>query len=230
MATELTALMAIREDILTAAARAFGKVGYEKATLDDVARIVGIRKASLYHHIRSKEELLLALHERTAGEALTRTKEALEDVRSPDDRMRAFVRVLMGLINDHPDESIVFLHEPLPRSKRWRDVIGKRDEYEQLLRTILADGIKAGAFRDVNVKIVALGVLGMVNWAHRWFRPSAGMSAESIADVFADLVLRGLRERPAKGRARPRLPVRQRRAGLPAAAPRDRRRAATERA
>lgn len=222
--------MAIREDILTAAAQAFGKLGYEKATLDDVARIVGIRKASLYHHIRSKEQLLLALHERTAGEALARTTDALVGVSSPEDRLRSFVQVLMGLISDHPDESIVFLHEPLPRSKRWRDVIGKRDEYERILRTILASGIEAGAFRDVNVTIVALGVLGMVNWAHRWFRPNAGMSAESIADVFADLILQGLRERPAQRRSRPRLPVRARRGSPPLVARRDRLRAAKERA
>lgn len=198
--------MVIREDILTAAARAFGKLGYEKATLDDVARIVGIRKASLYHHIRSKEELLVALHHRTADETMARTREALEGVRSPEDRLRVVICVIMRLIAAHRDESTVFLHEfSIPRSKRWREVVAKRDRYEELVRGIVASGIEAGTFRDVDVKVATLAVLGTVNWAHRWFRPGGGMSADDIADLFGDVLLRGL-VRPGVAPARVRAP------------------------
>lgn len=199
----------IREDIIRAAARVFGKVGYEKATLEDVAKIVGIRKASLYHHIRSKEELLLALHDQMADEAMARTLLAMNGLTEPKDQIRAICHALMRLIADHRDASVVFLHEyAIPRSARWSEITAKRDRYEQLVRGILAQGMKDGSFRRADLHVATLGVLGMLNWAHRWFRPGGRMTADAIADVFADLMLKGLE---ASGRRRA-APVRRRRA------------------
>ena len=190
----------IRPDIVEAAARVFGKVGYEKATLEDVAKIVGIRKASLYHHIRSKEELLLALHDQMADEAMTRTLLAMNGVTGPRDQIRAICRALMGLIADHRDASAVFLHEyAIPRSARWSAITAKRDRYEGMVRGIVAQGMKDGSFRRADVRVVTLGILGTLNWAHRWFRRSGRLSADTIGDIFADLLLDGLE---ARGRVR----------------------------
>ncbi len=195
----------IRPDIVSAAARVFGKVGYEKATLEDVAKIVGIRKASLYHHIRSKEELLLALHDQMADEAMARTLLAMDGIADPKERIRAVCHALMGLIADHRDASVVFLHEyAIPRSARWSAITAKRDRYEEMVRGIVAQGMKDGSFRRGDVRVVTLGILGTLNWAHRWFRPGGRFTADTIADIFAELLLTGL-EAPGRRRtARPR--------------------------
>jgi AcrR family transcriptional regulator len=188
--------MNIRDDILTAAARVFGERGYEAATLDEVAHAVGIKKGSLYYHIRSKEDLLFALHQRLADELLYNTYAALESAQSPTERLRAVLRVAMRLIAEHKQEVTVFLHErQLLSSDRWREVVAKRDAYQRIIEEILSEGIEEGVFRPVPVKVATLGLLGMTNWGYQWFRSNGPLSADAIADVFTDMVIEGLRAR-----------------------------------
>src|SRR5260221_2975607 len=47
-----------REELPRAAARLFAERGYHGTSLADIAAALGIQKASLYHHIASKEDLL----------------------------------------------------------------------------------------------------------------------------------------------------------------------------
>jgi AcrR family transcriptional regulator len=50
-----------REKILTAAARMFGKYGFQKTTVDEIARTAHKAKGSVYYYFKSKEELFLAV-------------------------------------------------------------------------------------------------------------------------------------------------------------------------
>lgn len=185
--------MAIRDDILRAAARVFSEQGYDGATLDDVAGLIGIKKGSLYYHIRSKEDLLFALHQRLADELIANTRAAVQEARTPQERLRAVLRVAMRLIAEHKEEVTVFLHERrILTSERWQDIVAQRDAYQQMLEHILAEGIEQGIFRPLPVNIVALGLLGMTNWGYQWFRPDGPLDADTIAEIFADIALNGL--------------------------------------
>ena len=53
-----------REDILEAAAQVFRQKGFHGASMADIAGVVNLQKASLYHHVSSKQEILLALLDR----------------------------------------------------------------------------------------------------------------------------------------------------------------------
>ena len=50
-----------KEEIRSCAARLFRKKGYKATSVRDIAQAVGVKPASLYNHINSKEELLLSL-------------------------------------------------------------------------------------------------------------------------------------------------------------------------
>ena len=69
-----------RENILRAAATIFQEKGYHATSMQDIAEAVELKKGSLYHHVNSKQEILLAL----LDEALGLIVERLEDVSSPD--------------------------------------------------------------------------------------------------------------------------------------------------
>jgi len=53
-----------RDDILDAAAQVFRQKGFHGASMSDIAEAVSLQKASLYHHVSSKQEILLALLDR----------------------------------------------------------------------------------------------------------------------------------------------------------------------
>ena len=51
-----------RNALLREAARAFSGRGYHNTSLDDVAAVLGVTKAALYHYVRSKQEILFECH------------------------------------------------------------------------------------------------------------------------------------------------------------------------
>jgi AcrR family transcriptional regulator len=53
-----------RDDVLDAAAQVFRQKGFHGASMSDIAAAVNVQKASLYHHVSSKQEILLALLDR----------------------------------------------------------------------------------------------------------------------------------------------------------------------
>jgi AcrR family transcriptional regulator len=88
----------------------------------------------------------------------------------------------------------VFLNETQTlraRSKRWREINAKRGAYQKLFEDVLADGMAEGAFRRLPVNLTALGMLGTVTWAYRWYR-SDGLEPDEIADLYVDIVLNGI--------------------------------------
>jgi hypothetical protein len=64
---------------------------------------------------------------------------------------------------------------------------------EQSFMDVIEEGYADGSFRRVgSSRTVACGILGMLNWSHRWYKPDRSEPAEEIGNVFADLVLSGL--------------------------------------
>jgi AcrR family transcriptional regulator len=186
----------VRPDIVEAATRVFSERGYHAASMTEIAKRVGMRKPSLYHHIRKKEDLLFAIHEQLIDELIEQTHAALDPSMTPPEQMAAVLRVSFDLIARHRDAVTVFLQERRAVSgERWNELVVKRDRYEQLVSGIIAEGTKAKAFADLPAAIAARGVLGMVNWGYTWFDPKGAMTAEQIAEVFVAIALRGLERR-----------------------------------
>jgi AcrR family transcriptional regulator len=186
----------VRSDIVEAATQVFSERGYHAASMTDIAQRVGMRKPSLYHHIRKKEDLLFAIHEQLIDELIEQTNAALDPSMTPPEQMAAVLRVSFDLIARHRDAVTVFLQERRAVSgARWNELVVKRDRYEQMVSGIIAEGTATKAFADLPAAIAARGVLGMVNWGYTWFDPKGAMTAEEIADVFVAIALRGLERR-----------------------------------
>lgn len=186
----------VRADIIAAATRVFSRRGYHAASMVEIAEEVGMRKPSLYHHVRKKEDLLFAIHEQMIDELIHETTAVLSTSQSPADKLRAVLRVTMGFVARHRDGVTVFLQERRAVSgERWSELVIKRDLYEKMVSRVIAEGVSSGAFTDVPPSIAARAVLAMANWGYTWFDPHGALSAEQVSDIFADIALKGLLSR-----------------------------------
>lgn len=181
----------VRDDIVAAAATVFRKYGYRGATLNDIAQLVGIQKASLYHHISSKEELLVSILD--AG--LNPTIEALEPLVSdldltPAEKLRTAIRNHVLLTAASMDSQAVFIQDfdAITSKARRNGYLKRRKHYEHLLRTLVTQCLEQNGRPD-DPKLVTLALLGMCNYMSRWYREDGSMGAEQIADQFSDLAL-----------------------------------------
>ena len=183
-----------REDeILAAAARIFREKGYHATSVRDIAESVGLLKGSLYHYIRSKEELLVRLFDG----ALEDTVRELETIASREvsagERLRDMVGAYVLSLTNNLDAVGLYLREwralPPPDLARLR---ARRRAMRASFESVIAEGARRREFAAGDEKISALAILGMCNWLFEWYRPRGRMKAEQLAAELADRAVRSV--------------------------------------
>ncbi|MBI5932476.1 MAG: TetR/AcrR family transcriptional regulator [Chloroflexi bacterium] len=182
-----------RDDILDAAAQVFRKKGFHGASMAAIAKSVNLQKASLYHHVSSKQEILLELLDRAIEMLTERIAPLAGDSASADKKLRAMIRAYMQILAEHADLASVLLFEHRSlESKQHARHIPNRDRFEALWRDVILDGTRAGLFNCPDPGLTVRALLGSLNWTVTWFRPNGDLTIEQIADRNADLLFNGL--------------------------------------
>jgi TetR/AcrR family transcriptional regulator len=182
-----------RIDILKAAAKAFRKLGYHGATVEEIAAALHMKKGNLYYYFRNKEEILFACHQYS----LDRLMQLLDDVEQSggvraDEKLRRLVNAFVHTILDELHGTALLLDLEALTPAHLKTVIARRDRFERGVRQVLEDGIAEGHFGAGDPKLLAFAMFGAVNWIPRWFNPEGAASSQQIADLFADFFIRGL--------------------------------------
>lgn len=184
------------EEILAAAARIFREKGYHGTSVRDIAESVGLLKGSLYHYIRSKEELLARLFEGALEETVRELEEIAARKDPPSDRLRLMVYAYVRAVTTNLDAVALYLRE-------WRSlqpphlarVRSQRRGMRTLFEGVIADGVRTQEFAVGDTKVSALAILGMCNWIYEWYRPRGRLRPEQIADELAERALLCVRRR-----------------------------------
>jgi TetR/AcrR family transcriptional regulator, cholesterol catabolism regulator len=182
-----------RDTILQAAAQIFSEKGFHAASMQDIAAAVNLQKPSLYHHVASKQEILLVL----LDQALDLLIEKLEDVAGkplpPDEKLRQAMICYIGVLTEHRDLASVLLTEHRSLDSELRDShMPRRKRFEKLWRDLVEEGIEAGIFRPMEAGMVARSLLGVMNSTLAWYRPDGRLSSVEIAEGYWDIFTKGL--------------------------------------
>ena len=182
-----------RDDILDAAAQVISQKGLHGASMSDIANAVSLQKASLYHHVSSKQEILLALLDRALG-MLTEHIAAIAGQDIPaDQRLRLMIRAYLSALADNSDLTSVLLfeHRSLDKKTHARHV-PQRDKFEGLWRDVLNEGVRSKVFDLKDTGLAVRALMGVMNWTLTWYQPNGSKSIEQIADEYSDFILKGM--------------------------------------
>lgn len=178
-------------EILHAALRAFRDKGYHGTTLDDIAQQLGVRKTALYHYFPDKEAILYACH-REGLEEVAGLVAAARLHPSYADQLAHVICEHVRVMTDTLEGSSLALEVAALSPTHHAEVIAARDRYEQALRDIVRQGMKAGEFRTVDPKLAVFAILGAINWVARWYSPDGSVHPRDLGRHYADHLLRGL--------------------------------------
>lgn len=188
-----------REEIAEAAVRVFNRLGFQKATLGAVAAELQIDRATLYYYISSKEALFDEVVRKVVERNLETAKRIQASSVSPRRKLHDLIVAVMTSYAEHYPLFYIYIRENLSH------VSDKRSEWSAYMRdlnrqtsdaviAIIEQGYADQSFRNIgSAKVVAYGILGVVGWTHRWFRPETSeVSAAEIGRIYADMILAGL--------------------------------------
>jgi AcrR family transcriptional regulator len=186
-----------RDQILDAAARAFGRYGFRKTSIADIVREAGVARATVYNHFSTKEEIFSAVVKREVTDLIGKVHDAVARESSTPDRLRAAVLTHMDEIQKKvnvfrlTDESF---QEILPMT---REVTHELTEGAlKTYRWILSEGVKSGEVAVDDIDTVAWTVL--LAFKGVFMTTLSGQVEErtpGVADMLLEIIWNGLRPR-----------------------------------
>ena len=184
------------ESVLQAAVEVFNERGYDGASMEDLSKRLGIAKSAIYHHISGKEELLRMALDR----ALDGWSEAAEQARRLDApavvRLEMLVRGTVAVLEAQLPY-VTLLLRVRGNSEVERAALKRRRTFDRLVASLVEEAQEDGDVRDdIDPKVAARLLSGMVNSIVEWYRPDRPRAANvSLADAVCATAFDGLRVR-----------------------------------
>lgn len=173
-----------RGRLLTEAARLFREKGYERTTVRDLAAAVGIQSGSLFHHFRTKEEILKAVMVETIRLNTALMQAALEAADTNRKKLRGLVRAELESINGQTGEAmavLVFEWRSLSAASQV-EVLELRDIYEKLWLDVL-ESLKHEGALEADPFVVRRMLTGALSWTVTWYKPErGGLTLDGLTD------------------------------------------------
>lgn len=184
-----------KQQIEEKATKLFRQKGYAATSMRDLAQVLGIEAASLYSHIKSKEEILQKICFKMADEFFTTWKDVEMETGSNAAKMEKAAITYVKVITKNTDASAVFFHEWRHLSEpHLSEFLAMKDDYEGRFIKILKDGMDSGEFHVADEKFMMLTILSSLNWTHNWYKPIGSLSPEEVGAKLANLILNGLKK------------------------------------
>lgn len=177
--------------LMRAAAHLFKHKGYERTTVRELGAEVGIQSGSLFHHFKSKEDILLAVMEETIIINLARMHAALAGASTPRQRLLALIQCELASVHQDTGEAmsvLVYEWRSLKADNQQR-ILNLRNEYEQLWMDAIEAGKKEGDIQHEPFILRRL-LTGAIGWTTTWYKPEGGLSLNALADQILLLAMR----------------------------------------
>ena len=183
-----------KEQVIRTAAELFKQKGYVATSMRDLAQALGIEAASLYSHIKSKEEILQSL----CFEMAELFRESLTGVEKQDisysEKLRKGILGHIEVMAKDLTASAVFMNEHRhlshPHLKRF---LLLRINYINRFKNIIEGGIAAGEFQKLDTKLAVMTLFSSLNWMPNWYDPSGIIDPIELGNQLADMLIEGLK-------------------------------------
>ena len=193
------AYQARANEIAAAAVRVFNRVGLQRATLRAVADEMGVDRTSLYYYFSSKEALFDEVVKTVVAQNLQETQKICASSISPRRKLRDLILMLMTSYGEHYPVFYIYIRENLShvddsRSAWSHEMRNMNRQTTEAAISIIEQGYADKSFRNIgSARVVAYGVLGVLGWTHRWYRPAqSDVNAQEIGKIYAEMILGGL--------------------------------------
>jgi TetR/AcrR family transcriptional regulator, cholesterol catabolism regulator len=195
-----------RAELLRIAGEVFADMGFAHARMSDVADAAGILAGSLYHHFRSKDDILFELMQTFNGDIL-RDMHAIIDVEpEPINRVTALIRLALEYILERRAEARILSNDAqyFAYSPVFKEIVKGNREAEALWIDQLRVGIESGALRqDLDPEIAYATLMGSIFSALRWYRRTGRVRPAAFVDQVCLQLLKGIQAPGAVSPAKP---------------------------
>lgn len=184
-----------RDELLELAATMFAERGLRATTVRDIADSAGILSGSLYHHFKSKEQMVEEVLREFLDWLFVRYERIIDTEPDPLARVQALFMVSFEAIEHRHAQVVIYQDEAkrLSSLPQFGFVEARNREQRKMWVDVLKQGIDDGCFRpDLDVDLVYRFIRDTTWVSVRWYQPGGPLTAEQVGRQYLAIVLGGL--------------------------------------
>ena len=182
-----------KEEILKTASILFSERGYNAVSMRDLAEALGIKAASLYNHISSKQELLSTIIISVAEDFTTGMNEIISSKKSTVEKLNQVidlhVRITIENSKDLYSLNNDWMHLKDPDLSYFKDM---RNGYEENFRKILKQGVKKKEIQGINIEVMLFSILSSLRTLNQWYSRKQGIDGAELSAQMKQVLLQGI--------------------------------------
>ena len=182
-----------KTDIVTISAKLFKEKGYSAVTMRDIAQALDIKAASLYNHIKSKQEILELIVIEIAEEYTNTIREIEISEQSSVHKIERVIQLHIDITVKNPDALASlnndWMHLP---ADEFNYFLKMREEYEDIFRRIVKKGIADGEIKNDNAEVIIFSILSTIRTLYLWYGKKKDFNAKTLKTNLAKVLLNGI--------------------------------------
>jgi len=181
-----------KEEIIIIASQLFKEKGYSAVTMRDIAKAMGIKAASLYNHINSKQEIL-AFIIISLAEEFTQGLEKIKKTNAKSvDKLKQIVALHVTITSNNAYGMASLNNDWMHLKEQLEQYLSLRINYENCFRDIIREGIKNDEFVDANPDIILFSMLSTLRSLYMWIPQKDDLDANELATSLSNVLLYGV--------------------------------------
>ena len=175
------------------AAELFSKQGYSSTSTRSLSALIGMEKATLYYHVKGKEDLLYLIAKSSVETLQEDVKKAVEGITCPLEHLAVLIRThCMSLLRDQTQHGTALAEVRALSPDRLAEIVNTRKIYQTGIRRIIEAGQKNGSIRsDVEPRYLASMLRGLLDRTVEWYQKGGSLGPAELADCFCNIYLFG---------------------------------------
>ncbi len=191
-----------RVKLLRTAAALFSELGFQTATLEDIAAALGITRPALYYYAPSKDALLAEIGE-LARVQVTEAFEAARKQTTGAAQLAEFFRLYSIFVCSEFGRCFVLTGLNQMEPKQREVVRATQISFGDTVAEMIKLGIRDGTLRECDPVTVARAIFASFNFVAQWWNKRRDPSLAQITETHLDLFFAGLSSRRAPGSGAP---------------------------
>lgn len=182
----------IPDEIIGKTTRIFYELGYDKASISDIAQAMDMSKAGLYYYFKNKNELLFMVVSRYVDELLDQLETNLSKIEDPKGKLEFLILRHIKITVENYHSAKVIFHDLKCLEDYYLSIIKEKErKYVAIVKDILEEIKAKGKAKDVEPIAATFGLFGICNWIYHWYDPKGRITPEELAKDMAEIFLFG---------------------------------------
>ena len=182
-----------KEEIVIVAAKLFKEKGYSAVSMRDIAQQMDIKAASLYNHIKSKQEILSSLVLHVAKKFTNSTQTITSQDGTALQRLKKLIEVHIDITLHHADAIAALNNDWMHLDGQdLLDFIAMREKYEENFRNIIKQGIQKKQIKAKEPEVILFSILSTLRTLYLWNEKRGKLEVNVLKKELVAVLISGI--------------------------------------